>query len=717
MFNAFSNIMIFRRLAIVFAVATLIPIMVILLLSNFSLRSSETRSAAVHTSFDAQNIATQQQINLQRMNALLQARFAQVFSQGGNLALAGDPSSGKLTQNDVDALEKQFQTALNNYRSNYEIATSDNMNTIRDILVSDAADHGKHVITLQQQALDDVAKTDWPNYQTRVHKLLQDLETNTFYQVAYADFYQSVLGFLELKNVWQNVVDTATQMGTTVTQTGPSITNPLLIYTSLALISTLLVLILSGFLVNVTIVSPLNRLVALTKRVAQGDTGARATIIGRDEINQVANSMNGMLDNILHLMQDAQRRHAELQAQIQQMSNEVSGVGEGNLQVQLHVTSDDLGMLADTFNVMAEELNSLVAKVKILARGVQNAALQAFGYMEQLIDNADGQIQQITQAAGDVGHVAVSSRKIAERAQILNSVALEARNTAHKGRSGILQAINGMTRINENVTSTSKKVLSLGDRSREISNIVTVISNIAQQTNRLALDASIQAAMAGEHGQGFGAVAIDIRRLAERAKEQSALVTQIVRNVLEDINSTSDSIQETARETLSGTQVVQEVGNVLEVMFSTVERQASEIDATNQVATQQLQSANRVVQIMQSASDGVRRSSIITGNVAQQVERLAPLAGQLLASVDVFKLREDRSPYVMVSEIKASPAQGQLAFNNPMLSPAQSGQSTNRGRETPPPRDYPGQNFTNPNVPYQPSGRREMPPLSERLRK
>src|SRR6266702_1278996 len=153
MFRDFRNIPIFRRLTIVFAVATLIPMVVILLLSSVSWQSSTTRSQAVHTSFDAQNIATREQINLQRMNALLQARFAQVFSQG-NLALAGDPSSGKLTENDVNALEIEFQQSLTNYQKKYEISTSSDMSTIRSILLNDTPIQGQHVITEQRQALD-----------------------------------------------------------------------------------------------------------------------------------------------------------------------------------------------------------------------------------------------------------------------------------------------------------------------------------------------------------------------------------------------------------------------------------------------------------------------------------------------------------------------------------------------------------------------------------
>src|SRR5437899_8306100 len=115
-----------------------------------------------------------------------------------------------------------------------------------------------------------------------------------------------------------------------------------------------------------------------------------------------------------------------------------------------------------------------------------------------------------------------------------------------------------MEHINKNVHETATKVQTLGERSRTIDEIVTAIGSIAHQTNRLALDAAIQAAMAGENGKGFGAVAADIRRLAERSKEQTNIITRIVRGVIEDIGAAALAMSETERETSQGTLLAQE---------------------------------------------------------------------------------------------------------------------------------------------------------------
>lgn len=651
MFKFLRNIPIFRRLLMVLISVTVIPVVVIVLLGVFYLQSFEVRSQAVQTSFAAQNTATQEQINLQRMNALLQARFAQIFAQN-SAAVGGDPSlsaSGGLIGADITNLELDFNANLTSYQQNYEISTSDNMKSIRNILSSDAPN--STVANTQHIALNAVKSSDWVTYQRAQDTVLADLDGNKGYRISYEDFYQANLDFLTLKNNWQQVVDAATEMGTTVTQVGPSLTNPLIFYTAGAILFTLLIIILTGLLISSTIVVPLNRLVGLTRRISQGDMKARAETEGNDEINQVAASMNGMLDVTNQLMQEVQYRHMDLQAQIESLIHEVSGIGEGDLRIQANVSGNELGALASSFNLTAGQLNNLVVNVKMLARGVQSATLQTFGYMEQLVDNADVQMRQITEATAEADNLSASSRQVAERTRVLYSAANEARQVAQKGRSAVTQTVDGMAQINNNIHFTTEKVLLLGERSREIGDIVEVMSGIAQQTNRLALDAAIQAAMAGDQGTGFGSIAVDIRRLAERSREQTARIIKIVNSVLDDINTAASSIQETEHRVVSGATLAKEVGNAFESIFSVVESQAGEIEVTNRVALQQLQSSRKVEQIMKQVADATQQSSNNTNQAAQQMNTLAQIAGQLLASVDVFKLKEDhRQSYGQFSE-------------------------------------------------------------------
>ncbi len=422
---------------------------------------------------------------------------------------------------------------------------------------------------------------------------------------------------------------------------GSSQTGPLLLGTVIALLISTGVVIMLGFIVNATITQPLRQLANLTRRIRKGDTQARVEPSGRDEIAMVAISMNSMLDNIVQLIQETQSQRDRLQSQVEKMIHEVSGIGEGDLRIQAEVTPDALGALADSFNYMIEELSSLIVRVKAVSRDVGLSANQTYEQMIELVRIADSQLQQIIGAAGHAEQMAQSSRRAAERIQVLDESSSAARLSAQSGRATVQQTIEKIERIDTNVQASARQVMILEDHSREINEIVEVIFSIAHQTNRLALDATVQAAMAGENGKGFRAIADDIRRLSERAKEQANLITQVVRRVHEDIGAATISMQETVSETSEGAVLIQGTGTEFEKIYAVIERQAQDSEAIGQMVRILLESSHSLVQFTQGISISTQQSSARTREVARNMAVLAKQGEKLLGSVEAFKLREE----------------------------------------------------------------------------
>src|SRR5215469_7255921 len=713
MYRSITNMPIFRRLLIAFALAAVVPGIVIVLLGTNYISQLTVRGQAVKTAFNAQNTAYEEQINLQRMNALLQARHAEIFAGLGRSVQ--DPSmnaSGQLINSDILARETDFDQMLVKYQQDFELASSPNMDNIRSILLSD--DPNSTLISDQQAILSTVIQHQWPAYkklQDEELALLQPETGKASYQTAYKKLFEANAQFTDLRNSWQRVVNIAETMGEVVTTVGPSQINPVVFGDVIAFLVTTVVVLTIGYIINITITRPLGQLTSLTRRIARGETGARARIAGRDEIYLVATSMNNMLDNIVRLIQETQAQRDSLQAQVEKLVSEVSGVGEGDLRMQAEVTVDTLGVLADSFNYMVEELSSLIIRVKTVAHEVGNSTVMILDHMTQLVENGDIQIQQIANATAGVEHIADSSRHVAERAQVLYKIARGTRMDAQSGRASMQQSLEGMGRIHENVEDTASKVQLLGDRSREIDEIVAAISNIAHQTNRLALDAAIQAAMAGENGKGFGAVAADIRRLAERAKEEASTITRIVRSIREDIGAVAVSMQDTERETSVGANLTQEASSTLGSIFSAIEHQATEIETINQMAAQQLQSSSAIVQIMHSVSESTQQSSTSTRDASLNMERLSRLVEQLRASVEAFKLQEDQN-YYAPTQFDIAPIDNeqnnQMTVSGIFRTVTGAAQPSNaRPYNALPPAGPPPPYSPYPVAPYQPNGRQD----------
>ncbi len=313
----------------------------------------------------------------------------------------------------------------------------------------------------------------------------------------------------------------------------------------------LLGVLLVNYFVRRRILDRVQGLVDVCRKNATGDHSVRALVIGDDEFAMLAMSLNTLLDNQgftsggTAAPASSSSDAAALQAQIEKLLQEVSAVGDGDLRVQAEVTPDTLGVLADSFNYMIEELAKVVGRVQATAMQVTNATRRILDRSDELAQASSTQVEQISQTTEAVEALAIFIQNVARNAQLSAEAAQDALHNADTGQQAVRQSIDGMMVIRENVQETSKKIKRLGERSNEIGEIVRIIEDIADQTNLLALNAAIQSAMAGEHGRGFAVVADEIRLLAERSTE-STNVAVAMGQISEITSQTNVGTQEAA---------------------------------------------------------------------------------------------------------------------------------------------------------------------------
>lgn len=657
MLRSLYNIPISRRVFLSFALTTTFALMAISLLSVFYFEALMSRDQAVKTAFAAQHVANDQLVNLQRMNALLRTRLAQVFATtGGSLRDPSLEASGGLIAVDILTRKVDFAQTLVSYQQNYELTTSGTMSDVRSIVLSD--DPTSTIGKNQQAALTTVATSEWPRYQRLQDRILLLLDPATnptlvtnptaAYEQAYSLLFQGNEIFLTLTNDWQQVVDSAQTIGEIVTNVGPSQYQPILISTSLALFFTLLVIILAGITVNLTITRPLRQLVVLTRRIARGENQARAQLRGRDEIAQVAGSMNGMLDYIVKLIEASESQRAQLNFQVEQLIHDVSGVGQGDLRAHADETSQDLGELARSFNFMISALSSLIIRIKQVAYEVASSTPQVSTSINHLVTSAEQQVTEIREASLEVERMASQSNRVAQRASQMSAVAVQAQKAASEGAGTVQKTVQSIQSINANMRETVEKVQTVYGYSSAITTISETMAALAQKTNRLALDASIHANVAGATNHVFATVASEMRKLAQQAGEESDRIGGIARTVIEEITALQRVAVAMARETESIASFATQTGQALETSFLAVQRQAGELQEMAKVATAQGQSSQKVVAVMQRVSQATLSSSRVTQDVLRQVNKQSQLILQLYTSVEAFKVGHEQ-PHVSTS--------------------------------------------------------------------
>ncbi len=409
-----------------------------------------------------------------------------------------------------------------------------------------------------------------------------------------------------------------------------------------------------NYFVRRKILDRVQEFVDVTRKFAAGDHSVRAVVTGDDEFALLSLSINTLLDSQGFVSggtatpASGSNDAAALQAQIEKLLQEVSAVGDGDLRVQAEVTPDTLGVLADSFNYMIEELAKVVGRVQATALQVTNATRRILDRSDELAQASTTQVQQISQTTEAVEALAIFIQNVARNAQLSAEAAQEALRNANTGQQAVRQSIDGMVVIRENVQETSKKIKRLGERSNEIGEIVRIIEDIADQTNLLALNAAIQSAMAGEHGRGFAVVADEIRLLAERSTESTKRIATLVKSIQGDTFEAVVAMEDSTQEVVKGSQLADEAGRALNSIYTAVERQAQMIETIAHAANEQAQVSENVAIAMGQISEITRQTNAGTQEAAMSVSYLAELADQLRASVSTFRLPDRANEMVDV---------------------------------------------------------------------
>src|SRR5579871_240255 len=259
------------------------------------------------------------------------------------------------------------------------------------------------------------------------------------------------------------------------------------------------------------------------------------------------------------LRKDAKRQAVQgerNQEAILRLLDELSSLADGDLTVQATDTEDITGAVADSINYAIESLRELVATINASAISLDAAAKSTQAAAAHLAKASGGQSKQVSSATESVAEMAASIEEVSGNAERCADVARHSVDVAHKGGDAVRRTIDGMNAIRETIQETSKRIKRLGESSQEI-------GNIAEQTNVLALNASIQASMAGEAGRGFAVVADEVQRLAERAANATKQIEVLVRTIQADTNEAVVSMERSTTDVVGGALLAENAGAAL----------------------------------------------------------------------------------------------------------------------------------------------------------
>ncbi|WP_374666658.1 methyl-accepting chemotaxis protein [Acinetobacter sp.] len=325
---------------------------------------------------------------------------------------------------------------------------------------------------------------------------------------------------------------------------------------------------------------------------------------------------------------------------ILRLLDEIADLADGDLRSYATVSEDFTGAIADSINFAIDQLRDLVSRITETSQEVAQYTANTQGITNQLAEASEHQAQEIAGASAAINEMAVSIDQVSANAEESAEVAERSVQIAANGAQVVNRSIEGMDTIREQIQETSKRIKRLGESSQEIGNIVALINDIADQTNILALNAAIQASMAGEAGRGFAVVADEVQRLAERSASATKQIEGLVKTIQTDTNEAVISMEQTTSEVVRGANLSKDAGVALDEIQNVSGNLAKLIANISDAAKLQSASAGHIATTMNVVQEITSQTTSATFDTARSVSELANMAESLRESVSDFKLPE-----------------------------------------------------------------------------
>ena len=373
-------------------------------------------------------------------------------------------------------------------------------------------------------------------------------------------------------------------------------------------------------------------------KVRHGDNSALGSIDAQDEVGDLGRTVNQLLEERMAAQRKAEAETEALNDSVISLLQTMQELSDKNLTAKAPVTQDIVGTVSDAVNQHTEETSRVLYRVMQIAAQVEDASVKLKGQANQVQTTAEIERKSVEEMIRELATSTEAMNNVAQLTAKSHVASGDATRSTVSALNAVTGTMQGMNSIREMIAETEKRIKRLGERSQEISGIVNLINTIAERTHVLALNASVQAAVAGDAGRGFAVVAEEVQRLAESSRNATAQIGTLVNNIQIETNDTINTVNKTISQVVQGSEFAEKASIQ---MAETQKATDNLVDLVLQIAASldvQLKSA----EILQSKVDDLSRSAERTGEqiTTQTAEAnlLSKSAEQLVKTVGVFTL-------------------------------------------------------------------------------
>jgi methyl-accepting chemotaxis protein PixJ len=419
------------------------------------------------------------------------------------------------------------------------------------------------------------------------------------------------------------------------------------LFSTMAIATILLALILGAIAVWLSqkITKPIFKVNQVLAKLSQGEFHTRWHSSRQDELGRMSQNFNQIAAQLQVLsqqqalsMMSAENSDPTVQKQLIELVNHVESAAKGDLTVRAEVTAGQIGTIADFFNSIVENLRDIVTQVKQTASQVNQAIGADEAAINQLAAETLTQVSEINRTLDAVDKMTDFMKSVAENAQKAAIIANNAAQSALRSGAAMDLTVENILGLRETVGDTAQKVKRLGESSQQISRVVSLINQIATQTNLLAINASIEAARAGEEAQGFVVIAEEVGELAIRSAAATQEIEEIIANIHRETNEVVQAMEIGTSQVMSGTEIVAEAKQSLQEILDVSQQIDFLVQSISHATASQLQTSQAVSELIQDIAAISQRTSNSSSEVSQSLHETVEISQQLQASVETFKV-------------------------------------------------------------------------------
>jgi methyl-accepting chemotaxis protein len=386
------------------------------------------------------------------------------------------------------------------------------------------------------------------------------------------------------------------------------------------------------------ITKPVNELSNLAQLVSAGDDKARSNVKSGDELEDLGNTLNKMLDDRQGVLRKAQDDNETINNSAINLLQSVFALSEKDLTARAAVSDDIVGTIASSVNQFADETSQTLNEVQKIAAQVR-AAAQAAQQQGKLVEGAASRDRTLLGTMGTtLGTAARQMNEVAQLSTASGAAAARTSDATKAAQTAVEGTMRGMDSLREVISETEKRFKRLGERSQEISSAVALVNTISERTHVLSLNASMQAATAGEAGRGFAVVAQEVQRLSDSSRQATGEIAQLVSNIQSETNETLLTMNRLISDVVSQTELARRAGHEMTQTQTATTELVGLVQKIAAFSAQQQEMAQTLQKNVQVMNDGTAETSSAIAQQTNATDTLVQFAQRLNDSVGQFKV-------------------------------------------------------------------------------